>query len=159
MGRVLAYDQISTANLGLGVANLPAGSTLLKARLACYTSFQTNNTTVTFQFAPPNTVLGISWVPHGTTVPIIDETNWKTSTWYTAGFGELDCIDSWIVLDRVATPNTINSHVTYASHIELDVPLFEAGAFDLGISLNFLGGGFWAGATFFLTYQFVAYFD
>lgn len=159
MGRVLAYDQFSTANLTTGVANLGAGSTLLKARLACYTAFSTQNTSVVFQFAPPNTILGISWVAHGTAVPTIDETNWKTSTWYVAGPGEMDAFDRQLILDRGQTPPFTYAQHTYATHIELDVPLFQSGAFDLGISINFLGSGFWTSNVAWMSYQFEAYFD
>lgn len=159
MSRVLAYDQLNINSFATTVAALPAGSTLLKARLACYTSFSSQNTSVVFQFSPPNTILGISWVAHGTSVPIIDESNWKQSEWYVAGPGELDVYDRQNILDRGQTPPFLYLQHTYANHIELDVPLFEAGAFDLGISINFLGGGFWSNNVAWLSYQFVGYFD
>lgn len=159
MGRVLAYDQFGGSTFTGGVASLPAGTTLLKARLACYTSFSSNNTTLTFQFAPPNTLLGISWVAHGTTVPLVDNTNWKQSEWYIAGPGELVAFDRQLIFDRGQTPVFLSLQHTYSNFIELDVPLYEAAAFDLGISLNFQGGGFWTNAVPWLSYQFVAYFD
>lgn len=158
MGRVLAYDQFNAASAAVGVASLPAGSTLLKARLACYTWFSSQNTTQTYQGAPPNTVLGISWVPHGTAVPIVDETNWRGSEWYVAGPGEMTAIDRWLYIDKQQAPNFLTLQHHYATVIELDVPLYEAGAFDLGVSMNFLGAAFWSADVFWLSYQFVAYF-
>lgn len=159
MGRVLAYDQFGGSTVTTGVFNAPAGTTLLKARLACYTSFSSQNTTTTFQFAPPNTLLGISWVAHGTAVPLVDNTNWKASEWYIAGPGELDCYDRQFTEDRGQTPVFTYLQHTYANHIELDAPLYEAAAFDLGISINFQGGGFWSNNVAWLSYQFVGYFD
>lgn len=159
MGRVLAYDQFNGSTFTGGVFNAPAGTTLLKARLTAFTWMATHNTTVTYQGAPPNTLLGISWVAHGTVVPLVDTTNWKTSTWYIAGPGELDNYDSFANLDRGQTPPFLYRENVYANHIELDVPLFESAAFDLGISLNFQGGGFWTNANPWVSYQFVAYFD
>lgn len=159
MGRVLAYDQFNGSTFTGGVFNAPAGTTLLKARLACYTAFLSFSAPPNFQFAPPNTILGISWVSHGTVVPLITTANWKTATWYVAGPGELTSFNRAANVDTTPTPNALNVHHVYSNFIELDVPLFESAAFDLGISLNFLGGGFWVGVQPWLSYQFVAYFD
>lgn len=159
MSVVVAYDQLNINSFATTVFAAPAGTTLLKARLACYTSFSSQNTTVTFQFSPPNTILGISWVAHGTAVPIIDETNWKQSEWYIAGPGELDVYDRQIIEDRGQTPVFTYLQHTYANHIELEAPLFESAAFDLGISINWLGSGFWSNNVEWMSYQFVGYFD
>lgn len=159
MGRVLAYDQLNASTFATGVANLPAGSTLLKARLACYTWFASEVAPPVVQHAPPNTLLGIAWVAHGTAIPVVTSANWKTSTWYVAGPGEMTVMDRAFWLDEGQTPSKVFLEHVFATYIELDVPLFEAAAFDLGISMNFLGGGFYTAANVYLSYQFTAWFD
>lgn len=159
MSVVLAYDQFNASTFTTGVFNAPAGTTLLRAKLTSYTFVYSQRNDAISDFAPPNTILGISWVPHGTAVPLITTANWKTSTWYIAGFGQLIVMDRWSFVDDTVGSSFNNLQHVYSNFIELEVPLFEANAFDLGISLNFLGGGFFAAASPWLTYQFEAYFD
>lgn len=159
MSIVLAWDQAGVASLAIGVANLPANSTLLKAKLSCYTWFSSDIGTDQVQGAPPNTLLAISWAAHGTTIPIVTTTNWKASPFIIAGPGRLLAYDRWTVVGTPAdTAHTFVQHV-YSNEIELDFPFFESAAFDLGISINFLGSGFWSNADPWLSYQFEAYFE
>lgn len=159
MSLVLAYDQFNGSTFTGGVANLAAGTTLLKARLAAYTSFPSEATPPSVVFAPPNTLLGISFVAHGTSVPLVSTSNWKTSTWYIAGPGELTAMSRWADWDAQSVSSNFFVHETFATFIELDTPVFQAAAFDLGISLNFEGGGFWPNTNPWVSYQFVGWFD
>ena len=159
MSLVLGYDQFNGSTVTTGLANLPAGAALLKARLAAYTFVNGVRTDGLIDEAPPNTILGISWVPHGTSVPLITTANWKTSTWIVAGPGELTAMDRWCVVFRDVTPNQVNLQHVYSNFIEIEFPFVSAAAMDLGISINFLGGGFFGGATPWVSYQFSAYFD
>lgn len=159
MGLVLAYDQFNGSTFTSGVANLPANSVLMRARLAAYTFVNGVRTDGLIDEAPPNTLLGISWVTHGTAVPLITTANWKQSEWVVAGPGELVCMDRWCFINQQITPNQVNLQHVYSNFIQIEFPFFGASAMDLGISINFLGGGFFGGATPWVSYQFSAYFN
>lgn len=159
MTQVVKWDQANVSSLGVGVFNAPAGSTLLGAKLSCYTWFFFTSSPPVIQGAPPNTMLGVSWVPHGTVVPIVSPSNWVNGDWYIAGPGRLLAQERWTYTDMGATPNILYVQHTYSTEIELQAPDYQAGAFDLGLSINWQGQGFWPASQIWLSYQFEAWFD
>lgn len=159
MSLVLAYDQANVNSLATGVANLPAGATLIKAKLSCYTWFPSDIAGNITQGAPPNTLLGIAYVAHGTAIPVVTTANWKTSTFIIAGPGKLLAYDRWAINGEPADSAHVFVQHTYSNEIEIDFPFFNAAAFDLGISINWLGAGFWSNGLAWLSYQFEAWFD
>lgn len=150
---------ITGATDNFAEVTMPAGTTLIRARLACYTYYDSHNTTRTFQVAPPNTLLGVYWKATGGTVPLITDANRTNSEWYVAGYGELDVFDRMAIFDTSVTPPFLDIQTTYANHIDLEAPNYQSGSFDLGVSINFLGGGFWTNASPFITYDFTWWFD
>lgn len=154
-----SFGQVTAATQQVGLAAFPAGSTLLKARLACYTMFGSYNTFTSVQQAPPNTLLGISWRPSGNSPELVSTSNWTDSTWYVAGPGELDVFDRWTAFNDSQAPTEMYVQHVYANHIEADYPLYESGAYSLGLSINFLGAGFWDNVTTYLSYELSYWYD
>lgn len=155
----LAYNSVNGSTVQQGLTALPAGVTLLHAKLTVYTWFSSHAGSLVIQGAPPNTILGISNRASGVAPELVDFTNWTDSTWYIAGPGRLLCFDRWAFPDLQSTPNTVDVQHTYTTEIEADYQVFNAAAMSLGISINFMGGGFWSGADVWLSYQFQAEFD
>lgn len=159
MPTVVNWDQTNVSSFALGAASPPAGSTLLKAKLTCYTWFFSESSPPIIQGAPPNTLLGIAWVPHGTVIPVVDPTNWKNGDWYIAGPGRLIAHDRWTYTDLGATPNKLYVQHVYATEIELEAPDFQSAAYDVGYSANWQGQGFWSSPQIWLSYQFQAWWE
>lgn len=159
MSLTLAYDQANVTSLALGAANLPANSTLLRAKLSCYTWFASDIGTNIIQGAPPNTLLAIAYGAHPLTIPVVTTANWKASPFIIAGPGRMLAFDRWTIDGEPADSAHVFVQHVYSNEIEIAFPFFNAAAFDLGFSINFLGGGFWNNATPWLSYQFEAYFD
>lgn len=159
MANVTAFGQVSGSTAQVGLAAFPAGSTLLKARLACYTWFASDNGTYVFQQAPPNTLLGISWRPSGNSPELVSTSNWSDSTWYASGPGELDVFDRWTYVDTAASPPHVYLQHVYANHLEREGANYQANAYSVGLSINFLGGGYWTNVVPWISYQFEAWYD
>lgn len=155
----VAYDQVNAPTIQAGLSAMPAGSTLLKARLACFTWFSSRTSPATLQEAPPNTLLGISLRAAGTAPELITTANWKDATWYIAGVGELLAYDRWTEENDTVTPNVRNVEHTYSQVLELEQPIYNAASMSLGVALNFLGSGFFVNSNTYLSYQFTAWFD
>src|SRR5215469_9509688 len=112
MPEINAFDQFNGSSVTGTVIALPAKTTLIRARLSCYTWFSSQNTTTTFQGAPPNTLLGISYVPHGTVVPLVSPATWTNGDCYIVGPGRLLCYHRQLIEDRGQIPV-----FTYLQHV------------------------------------------
>lgn len=152
-------NQAAGATQQISVATMPAGTTLIRARLACYTYVETNNLIVGIQVAPANTLLGVYWKATGSAVPLVTPANMTNSQWYVAGFGEMDVFSRTIQIDRGQVPVFTEAQMTYATHLDMEDPDYEATSFDIGFSINFLGGGFWLNAISYLTWEFTYWYD
>lgn len=147
-------DQVSDASYTTVVQSPPAGTTLLSAELDCTVSYALQGTETSYpQFAPPNLLLGIFWAPHGTSIPVITTSNWTDGDFYMFGFGTVEVASSEIVALGTGDWQTIRN---IRQRISKQSPDYEADAYDLGISLNWLGAGFY-GVTPWLTWQLKAY--
>lgn len=153
------YAQVSGPTVQIGYAAIPAGSTLLRARLACETWFSSNNASAVFQNAPPNTIMGISWRAAGVAPELITDADSKDATWYIAGYGITTAVSDWVVDDTTTTPHSIFRERIHCAVIEDDIPLFAAASMSFGISINWLGSGFYSNNQSFLTYTFEAWYD
>lgn len=159
MSHFRAFGQDNVSTLQIGFSALPAGATILRARLHVYTWFSSHEGSLTFQGAPPNTILGISNRAAGVAPELVDFTNWGDATWYVAGPGRLVAFDRWAYPDIASTPNTVDVQHVYATEIENDDQVYNAASMSQGISINFMGGGFWAGVVPYLSYTFDMYWD
>jgi hypothetical protein len=151
--------QVHSATDQAIVTTLAAGSSLLRARLSCYTSFVSSVNTAAIQFAPANTLFGIYWAATGGTIPLITTANRANSIWYVSGYGEMTAFDRSIVFAFSPAPAFTNVQHNYASFVDLDIPNYQAGAFDVGFSFNFLGAGFWTAVDVWVTYQLTYWWD
>ena len=141
------------------IATLPAGTSLLRARLTCYTYIDTHNTTRTFQISPPNTLLGVYWKATGGAVPLITDATMGNPEWYVAGYGELQSMDRGGMLDTSVSPAFIDIQSTYSNFLDFEEASYQSASFDIGVSINFLGGGFWTNPSPALAYQFTYWTD
>lgn len=152
-----SFGQDSGPTFQAGYAAMPAGATLMRARLHCITSFTSAAASGGIGWAPPNTLLGISYRPAGTGPELVSLANLGDGTWYTAGMGTMTACDTYIWNSLGGTePNVIQQ--TYATTIELDLPQTNAASYGFGISINWQGGGFWPSPSSFLSYQFDAWY-
>lgn len=152
-------DLVSSATDAEGVATLPAGTTLIRARLATYTSFVSSTNTSTIPFSPPNTLFGVYWAATGGSVPVITAANFTNSEWYVSGYGEMTAVDKVIVFAFSPAPAFTDVQHTYASFIDLESPNYQSGSFDIGFSFNFLGSTFWPNLTVRVGYQLTYWYD
>lgn len=153
------YAQVSGPTLQIGYAAMPAGSTLLQARLTCETWFSSTNASGVIQNAPPNTIMGISLRAAGVAPELITDANSKDGTWYIAGYGVTTAVSDLLTDDTSTTPHTIFRERIHCATIQDDIPTFEAASMSFGISINWLGSGFYAANQSFLTYTFEAWYD
>lgn len=154
-----AFGQDTGPTLQIGFAAFPAGSTLLRARLSVETWFASQNSTFTIQQAPPNTLMGVSWRPSGTAPELITESNWSDATWYMAGLGRLIASDRWTYIDAGVTPAAVYVQHVYSQDMDLEAANYQAAAQSAGISINWLGSGFWSSNESFLTYDLTIWYD
>ena len=156
MGYAWATGQDSEATYTVLVSALPAGTTLSAVEFTCTTTFLLDGSDTQLPgFAPPNTLLGVAWIPHGDTIPVVSESNWTNSEWYVAGFGELTYEHSEPLMYPSGAWQVIRS---YGQKLARAVPNYQASAYDLGLSFNDIGAGYYDVTPWF-TYQFTAYFD
>jgi len=141
MGSITWFEQVEDSTYTSVVEALPADTTLLAVDLVCTTSYAVDGTESGFMpFAPPNTLLGVSWAAHGTSIPVVAPDNITDALWYVAGFGELREFASEVQV-LATTDWQIIRNVT--NHMRIEFPVAETTAYDLGVSVNFLGGGFY----------------
>jgi hypothetical protein len=141
MGAFTWFEQIEDTTYTDVVDALPAGTTLLGVEFWCTTSYAVDGTESGFMpFAPPNTLLGVSWAPHGTTIPVVAESNITDALWYVAGFGKVHQFASEVQVLATTDWQVIRNVTT---HMEIEFPDYQFNAYDLGVSVNFLGGGFY----------------
>lgn len=155
MPSVWQSNQVSGGSVQAGLAAFPAGSSLMRARLRVFTSFTSNFGSQVVGWAPPNTILGISWKPAGQTPDLVSPSNWGNAEWYIAGVGKLLAVDTYTYAVNAGPGPTILNQ-TYSQEIELATPAFQSLSYSVGISINWLGAGFWPSNEVFLSYQFEA---
>lgn len=150
-------NQVGGTTLQIGYSGLPAGTTLLRAKLAMMTSFDATYASGPIGYAPPNTLAGIYWAAAGVSPPLITAANIGNAEWYAASYGEFTVIDQ---IDEPTVAGQIDQRITwhYASTIDKEAQNYQATSFELGLSINFLGGGFWPVLTSYITYDFTAWY-
>jgi hypothetical protein len=141
------------------IATMPAGTTLLRARLACYTWFSVAPSPVVVASGPPATLLGVYWKATGSAVPLITAANMTNSEWYVSGWGELTVMDRAIVNSPQSVPAFFNAQHTYSTFIDLESANYQSGSFDLGLSINFVDDAFWNPIDRWITYEFTYWTD
>jgi hypothetical protein len=133
-------DQLHSQSGVLVLASFPVQTTLIRARLRvsfCY--FAIGPASPQLGVAPPNLYNAIWWAPPGTTIPIIDASNKNSSVWYASKLG---C--PYQVSAEVDMYSSTDWAITRNEQYDLDKddPNFQAVIYEIGISYNWLGAGF-----------------
>jgi len=81
------------------------------------------------------------------------------SVWYVSGFGEQISFSRTIIYELPNPPSFVAVQHDYSSYVDLDIPNYQSGSFDLGFSFNFLGSGFWVNVDQWITYQLTYWYD